>query len=545
MSTLTDIPEWLALERHAADTGARHLRDLFAQEDGRFEKYSLEAAGLFLDYSKQRIDDAGLNLLLDLADARGLNEAIAVMFAGEPINPIEGKAALHVALRAPRTQSFAVNGRQITAQHDVLFRIKQFCDAVHTGFWKGHTGEPIRDIVNIGIGGSDLGARMVCRGLRPSADKGLAVHFVANADPAALAGVLNRVRPQSTLFIVSSKSFATAETLANAAAAKAWLIDALEDSAAVEKHFLAVSANEEAVREFGIEANNFFPIWDWVGGRYSLWSAVGLPIALYLGFDRFRALLDGAHAMDEHFRGAPLAQNMPVLLALAGIWNRNFLGLGGQVIAPYAQGLELLVDHLQQLEMESNGKRVTHIGQPVDYATGAPLWGGVGSSAQHAFFQLLHQGTETLPVDFILPLASAGGNDERQTYLLASCLAQAAALMQGRQPEEVRAQLARQGLDNAAIQSQLPHRCYPGNRPSNMILLPALSPAALGALIALYEHKVYVQSVIWGINAFDQWGVELGKQMARDLVQALHDGDGDELDESTRGLLSRIRKGLN
>jgi glucose-6-phosphate isomerase len=518
MSALTESPAWQALAAHRREIDARHLRELFAADPDRGRRLSAEAGGILLDYSRQRIIDRTLELLLALARSRHVEQGIAAMFAGETLNPTEGRAALHVALR-----NFDEAGRPdwpLRAQGQpvmdevaaVLARMQAFCNAVQSGRWRGYSERPITDIVNIGIGGSDLGPHLVCEALAPRAGRGLRAHFVANVDPEELDRVLARLKPESTLFVVTSKTFTTAETLANARAARDWLQAAGGDAQAVAQHFVAVTTNLEAAAAFGIPAGSCFGFWDWVGGRYSLWSAVGLSIVLALGMDGFRELLGGAHAMDRHFRDVSLERNLPVLMALLGVWNVNFLGFPTQAVVPYSQALRRLPGWLQQLEMESNGKSVDRDGRTVGYATAPVVWGDVGTNAQHAFFQLLHQGPQPQPVDFILPLSDR--RNEREQQRVANCLAQAEALMRGKSAEDVRVELSARGLAGTALEAAVPHRVFPGNRPSSLLVLPELSPASLGALLALYEHKTYVQGLVWNICPFDQWGVELGKQLA-------------------------------
>ncbi|MDR3418385.1 MAG: glucose-6-phosphate isomerase [Nevskia sp.] len=540
MAGLTESPAWLALRQHAQELQGRSIASLFEVEPERVQRCSAEAVGLYLDYSKQRIDARGLQLLLALARQQGLQDWTARLFAGEAVNSTEHRAAYHMALRAPREARFQVAGHDVMADvHGVLDRMYAFAAQVRGGAWRGATGEPISDVVNIGIGGSDLGPRMVCRALDEVAD-GPRVHFVANVDGAQLTAVLHGLEPATTLFIVTSKTFTTQETMANAQAARRWS-SALLGEHAIGKHFVAVSTNRAEVEKFGIDAANMFGFWDWVGGRYSLWSAVGLVSILALGPERFGRLLAGAHAMDEHFRSAPPEQNLPVLLGLLNAWNTNFLGARTQVIAPYAQDLEYFVAWLQQLEMESNGKGVDRAGHSVDYATTPAVWGDVGTNSQHAFFQMLHQGPTVQPVDFILPLRASHPLQDQQRMLAANCLAQSAALMRGKTAAQVRAELQAKGLAGAALEEAIPHRVFTGNRPSNTILLPQLDPYSLGALLALYEHRTFVQSVVWNINAFDQWGVELGKQLAQSVLAAMGGDGGGDLDSSTRALLGRVR----
>ena len=539
MSALTDSAAWRALASNARELDTIRLLDLFANDDGRAQTFSAEAAGLYLDYSKQRLTRETLDLLLALAEQQDLDAWIARLFGGEAVNHTEGRAAFHMALRAPVGADMRVNGENVVpVVHAVLDRMNQFADAVRSGDWRGAKGSRITDIVNIGIGGSDLGPRMVCEALSTYAD-GPRAHFVANVDGAQLHDVLARLKPATTLFIVASKTFTTQETMANANVARDWLVAAL-GSKAIAGHFVAVSTNAAEVAAFGIAPENMFGFWDWVGGRYSLWSAVGLSALLAIGPARFAQLLAGAHAMDEHFKQAPLAFNMPVLMGLIGAWNTNFLKCRDQVIAPYAQHLDMFIGWLQQLEMESNGKSVNRVGQRVDYATTPSLWGDVGTNSQHAFFQMLHQGSETHPVDFILLREANHPYPALHRLLLANGLAQSAALMRGKTAGEVRAELKAKGMVGETLEAAIPHRVFTGNRPSNSLLLPRLDPFNLGALLALYEHRSFVQSVLWNINPFDQWGVELGKQLAQQVLVGM-DGDASALDASTRCLIERLR----
>jgi glucose-6-phosphate isomerase len=542
MSRLIESPAWRAV-RECADALAKvPIARLFADDAERATRFSATAGGLHLDFSKQRIDDAALKALLALAQQQDLPAWIERMFGGAPINESEGRAVLHVALRNLGGQSIPVHGEDVmpTVRKE-LDKLYAFADIVRSGAWRGEGGHAVRDVVNIGIGGSDLGPRMVCEALSPLID-GPWPHFVANVDGAQLSSILSRLDPARTLFIVTSKTFTTQETMANAHAARRWLSGALGEKA-VASHFIAVSTNRQEVERFGISPARMFEFWDWVGGRYSLWSAVGLPIMLALGPKRFSALLDGAYTIDEHFRTAPLERNLPVLMGLLGIWNQNFLGSASQVVIPYAQRLQYFVFWLQQLEMESNGKRISRDSEVVDYATTPALWGDVGTNAQHAFFQMLHQGPAIHPVDFILPVAADHHEfRDQQRLLVANCFAQSAALMQGRDAETVRSELASRGLSGGILEKAVPHRVFPGNRPSNTLLMPMLDPYHLGALLALYEHRTFVQSVIWNINAFDQWGVELGKRIAGRIALAMGDGHADEFDASTRALIAFARK---
>ena len=535
-SPLLESPVWHSLQKHAVTMRDRRLAPLFADDPERPERLSVSAAGLYLDYSKQKLVPETLALLLRLAERQHVGEGIARMFAGECLNPTEGRAALHVALRAPRGLPMQALGCEVGAEvHEVLDRMYAFAGRLRSGAWLGAKGDAITDIVNIGIGGSDLGPRMVCQALRHEAD-GPRAHYVANVDGAQLHEVLSALEPARTLFVVTSKTFTTQETMANARHARDWLVQALGE-AAVSRHFVAVSTNAAAVSAFGIEAGNMFGFWDWVGGRYSVWSAVGLSLVVALGPERFAQFLAGAHAMDLHFRDAPLEANMPVLMGLLGVWNYNLLGATSQVVAPYAQCLERFVAWLQQLEMESNGKRVHLDGTRVDLATTPPIWGDVGTNSQHAFFQMLHQSPQAHPVDFILPIEAPHPYQDQHRMLIANCLAQSAALMRGKTAEEVRAELSAR-MDAEDLEAAVPHRVFPGDRPSSTLLMPRVDAYHLGALMALYEHRTYVMSLIWEINAFDQWGVELGKKLTGELLRAMEGADVD-LDPSTRSLLGR------
>ena len=538
---LTSTTSYQALQTHAQDARQWQMRDLFAQDPQRFERLSLDAAGLFLDYSKNRLDGRTLALLANLARERGVEPLRDAMFAGDKINLTEQRAVLHTALRAPKDKQITVDGQDITADvHDVLARVKTFSDAVRNGSWLGHTGKEITDIVNIGIGGSDLGPKMVCLALRQFAHPRLTMHFVSNVDGHDMDAALSRVNPETTLFIIASKTFTTAETMMNANTARSWFLKNASEEA-LARHFVAVSTNVEAIKKFGIDPDNMFPFWDWVGGRYSVWSAIGLPVALCVGYGYFADFLAGAHALDEHFRTAPIEQNLPMILALVGFWNREFLGCPSVSIAPYHQDLNRFPAYLQQLDMESNGKRVTRAGDTItDYATGPVIWGDVGTNGQHAYFQLLHQGTDVTPMDFIAALRPAHEFQNHHAALLANCFAQSEAFMKGKTADEVRQDLA--GQDAAEIERLVPHKTFPGNRPSNTILMEYLTPATLGALIALYEHKVFVQGAIWDVNSYDQWGVELGKVLAKKIEAELNgEAQPAQHDGSTNGLIARAK----
>jgi glucose-6-phosphate isomerase len=534
---------WQALAQHAEEARALPLRELFKRHPERFDALSEQAAGVFLDYSKNLVTPDTMRLLFTLARERGVEARREAMFAGERINNTEDRAVLHAALRAPKEASGAtVDGRPVGAEvHGVLERLGQCAEAIRSGAWTGHTGRAITDVVNIGIGGSYLGPKMVCQALRSFSHPRIKMHFVSNVDGHDLDALLAQVQPETTLFIIASKTFTTQETMMNAQSARAWFLQHGEEKD-LAKHFVAVSTNTEAVTKFGIDPANMFGFWDWVGGRYSVWSAIGLPVAIAIGRDGFHEFLAGAHAMDEHFRAAPLERNLPAILALIGIWNRNFLGMDSISIAPYHQDLASLPGYLQQLEMESNGKRVGADGKPLTIATCPVIWGDTGTNGQHAYFQLLHQGTDVVPVDFIAALTASHALPGHQEALLANCFAQSEALMRGKTEEEVRAELAAQGMDHGRIDALAPHRAFPGNRPSTTLLLDALTPASLGALIALYEHKVFVQGVVWGVNSFDQWGVELGKVLAKTIMNELIAGPNTKAhDASTNGLIARAR----
>ncbi len=528
---------WRALEAHYERVAALHLRDLFAHDPGRGERMAAEAAGLFLDYSKNRITAETLELLLGLTGEADLSGRIEAMFQGRRINVTEGRPVLHVALRATRESVFEVDGEDIVpAVHTVLDRMADFAGRVRSGAWKGHTGQPIRNVVNIGIGGSSLGPAMAVEALRDFSRRDMVFRFVSNVDGTDFAEATRELDPTATLFVVCSKTFTTLETLANARTAREWLQGALGDRAAVARHFVAVSTNEQEVREFGIDPANMFEFWDWVGGRYSVDSAIGLVVMIAIGPERFRELLAGFRAMDEHFRSAPFDRNLPVLLALLGLWYNNFFGAESYAVLPYDEYLRSFPRYLQQLDMESNGKSTTLDGEPVGWQTGPVVWGEPGTNGQHAFYQLLHQGTKLVPCDFIgfgEPLNPLGRHHD---LLMANLFAQTEALAFGKTAEEV----SDEGLDDALV----PHRTFEGNRPTNTILGERLTPAALGSLIALYEHKIFVQGAIWRIDSFDQWGVELGKQLAGRIVPELESQDPPALDhdDSTNALIRRYRR---
>jgi glucose-6-phosphate isomerase len=536
-TALTARPEWQALLAHYAQQENAHLRELFAADPSRAERFSLDAAGLHVDYSKHRITQATLDLLLGLAKSVGLRERIDAMFAGEKINATEGRAVLHVALRAPREQKILVDGKDVVPDvHAVLDKMSAFAERVRSGAWLGHTGKRIKNIVNVGIGGSDLGPAMAYDALRAYSDRGLSLRFVSNVDATDFAEAVQGLDAAETLFIICSKTFTTIETLTNAQTARSWLVEKLGDAGAVRKHFVAVSTNATEVAKFGIDTENMFGFWDWVGGRYSYTSAIGLSVLVAIGPARFREMLAGFHEMDEHFRTAPFEQNLPVLLGLLGIWYDNFFGAESHAVLPYDQYLNRFPAYLQQLDMESNGKSVTLDGTRVNYQTGPIIWGQPGTNGQHAFYQLIHQGTKLIPCDFIGFAKSLNPLGEHHDQLMANFFAQTEALAFGKTAAEVKAE----GVPDALIS----HKTFEGNRPTTTILAEQLTPAVLGKLVALYEHKVFVQGVVWGLNSFDQWGVELGKVLAKRIATELSSKSEPQLshDSSTNSLISRYRK---
>ncbi|WP_322520528.1 glucose-6-phosphate isomerase [Guyparkeria halophila] len=537
-------PIWQLLEVKATEHMRRHPNDWFQADGNRAARLSGHAAGLSIDYSKQRVTDDVIDGLLALAEERGVLELRDDMFNGVHINGSEDRAVLHVALRNRSNRPICFDDKDVMPEvNAVLDHMETFVDSVQSGEWRGYAGDPITDVVNIGVGGSDLGTRMVCRALGSYADRGIRVHFVSNIAPSDLASKLAVLDPKTTLFVVASKSFGTQETLANARSARRWFLESAPHEEAIKKHFVAVSTHTQRVRDFGIDPDNMFPIWDWVGGRYSLWSAIGLPIALFLGMDRFKRLLDGAHALDEHFRLNTGRDNLPLILGLIDVWNADFLGSDSLAVFPYGTRLGFLPAHLQQVMMESNGKRVRIDGQPVDSHTSAVLWGGLGTNGQHAFYQLLHQGTRLIPSDFISAIRTHSPIGSQQQQLLANLVAQSRALMLGREREDIEAQMRAEGADEATIARIAPHRVCPGGQPSNTILFPQMTPEAVGALLALYEHRVFVAGAVWQIDSFDQWGVELGKQMANELEPFVgSDLADDDFDGSTRWLLDEIRQ---
>jgi glucose-6-phosphate isomerase len=533
---LRDHPAWQDLSRHYEEIKGVHLRELFAADAGRGERLVAEAAGLYLDYSKNRITDETIRLLVALAEQCGLRERTEAMFSGERINVSENRSVLHVALRMPRDRSLIVEGTDVVAQvHEVLDRMAAFSERVRSGDWKGHTGKPITAVVNIGIGGSDLGPVMAYEALRDYTRRDLTFRFVSNVDPTDFVEATRDLDPEQTLFIVSSKTFTTLETMSNARSAREWSLAALGDEAAVARHFVAVSTNAEEVSKFGIDTDNMFGFWDWVGGRYSMDSAIGLSTMLAIGPERFGEMLAGFHAIDEHYRSTPPERNLPVLLGLLAVWYSDFFGAQTVGVMPYSQYLKRFPAYLQQLTMESNGKRVTLDGTPVDYETGAVYWGEPGTNGQHSFYQLIHQGTRLIPVDLIGFGKSLNPLRDQHDLLMSNVFAQAQALAFGKTEEEVRGE----GTPDAVV----PHRVMPGNRPTNVILAERLTPHTLGALVALYEHSVFTQGTIWQIDSFDQWGVELGKALAKAIIPQLESETDPELqhDSSTNALIRLYR----
>ncbi|PKO50492.1 MAG: glucose-6-phosphate isomerase [Betaproteobacteria bacterium HGW-Betaproteobacteria-20] len=544
MATLTHHPVWQKLCQHQQTIVSTHMRDFFAADKNRFDKFSLKLDDILFDYSKHRINDETLPLLMQLAREANVEGWRNRMFAGEKINITENRAVLHTALRNRSNTPVMVDGKDVMPEvNAVLAQMRAFSDKVRNGDWLGYTGKRITDVVNIGIGGSDLGPVMVCDALKPYASPELQVHFVSNIDGAHLMRALEKCKPETTLFIVASKTFTTQETMTNAMSARTWFLAAANDDAHVAKHFVALSTNANAVQDFGIDTKNMFAFWDWVGGRYSLWSAIGLSIALYVGMDNFEKLLAGAHEMDNHFKTAPLEQNMPVIMALIGIWYNNFFHVDTNAILPYDQGMARFPAYLQQADMESNGKFICRDGSRVQYKTGPVIWGEAGTNGQHAFYQLIHQGTQIVPCDFLMPVHShyAIGKHgyAHHKILLANFLAQTQALMLGKTKEQAREELEKQGLTGEALEKLLPHKVFEGNRPSTSIMFDKVTPNTLGKLIALYEHKIFVQGVIWDINSYDQWGVEYGKQIAQEILPLLTSEEViNSFDSSTNGLIN-------
>ncbi len=540
--TLTDMNAWRRLEADYAEVRGMKMRDMFAADPKRFDEFSVSADGLLVDYSKNRVTADTMKLLIELAREAGVEQAREAMFSGEKINSTENRAVLHTALRNRSARPVYVDGENVMPQiKTVLKKMKTFSESVRNGSWKGATGKAMTDVVNIGIGGSDLGPVMVVEALKHYQKEGLNMHFVSNVDGTHIVETLKRLNPETTLFIVASKTFTTQETLTNAKSARDWLGKALGEDA-VAKHFVALSTNTAEVEKFGIDPANMFEFWDWVGGRYSLWSAIGLSIAISVGFDNFVELLTGGYEMDEHFRTAPLEKNIPVILGMLGVWYHNFFGAEAYAVLPYDQYLHRLPAYLQQADMESNGKGVTKAGVPVSYTTGPILFGEPGTNGQHSFYQLIHQGTHLIPCDFIIPAVSLNETGDHHPILLSNVFAQAEALMKGKTAAEVRAEFEAQGASEEKIQALLNHKIFSGNRPSNTILVEKITPRTLGKLIAMYEHKIFVQGVIWNVNSYDQWGVELGKQLAKKILPEIKGAeDASAHDSSTNGLINAAR----
>ncbi|MBR9870032.1 MAG: glucose-6-phosphate isomerase [Gammaproteobacteria bacterium] len=543
-ATLTQKPEWHALIQHKHQLENVLMRDLFQADPQRADRYLIKGAGLTLDFSRNRLTDETLSALSNLAAACGLPQRITDLFTGASVNRTENRPALHTALRQPLGEPVWVDGNDIIPEiHATQARMEQLDREIQNGSKTGHTGRAFTDIVSIGIGGSFLGPKLVVEALTPYWQGDLKCHFIANIDGTDIAETLKSLDPETTLFLVQSKSFRTQETLDNSLIAREWFLTNGGNQDAVAHHFMAVTANTDEAVRFGIHPDNIFPMWDWVGGRYSLWSAIGLPIALMIGMDNFRALLAGAHSMDCHFKETPTEQNLPVVMALLSVWYNNFWGAQSHAVLPYDEYLKHLPEHLQQLDMESNGKQVTQDGAPVDYETGPILWGGVGANGQHAYHQLIHQGTRLVPADFVIPLTSHNPVGHHHATLFANCLSQARAMMAGKTEAEALQELTASGLDQNAAAELAPHKAIPGNKPSNILLMAKITPETLGALVALYEHRTFVQSVIWDVDCFDQWGVELGKQMGNEILPRLIDNEevGSAGDSATDNLVDLFR----
>jgi glucose-6-phosphate isomerase len=544
MASITASETWKALEAHQRQTASVHMRDLFKQDPGRFEKFHRKFDDILLDFSKNRITEETLALLLKLAHEAKVQGWAQRMFRGDKINITENRAVLHIALRNRSNTPILVDGKDVMPEvNKVLDHMKQFCEAIRSGEWKGYTGKPITDIVNIGIGGSDLGPVMATEALRPYGRNGPRVHFVSNIDGTHIAETFKKIQPDTTVWIIASKTFTTQETITNATTAKEWFLKAAKDPAHVAKHFVALSTNEPEVTKFGIDKKNMFAFWDWVGGRYSLWSAIGLSIAVFIGFDNFVKLLEGGHAMDQHFLTAKPEDNLPMILGLIGIWYNNFYGAQTQAILPYDQYMHRFAAYFQQGDMESDGKGVDRQGNPVKSETGPIIWGEPGTNGQHAFYQLIHQGTKLIPCDFLAPVISHNPLGNHHDILLSNFFAQTEALMKGKTADEVRAELKTTKMTGEEIEALIPHKVFQGNRPTNSIMFQKLTPYTLGLLIALYEHKIFTQGIIWNINSFDQWGVELGKQLAKAILPELQTpGKIASHDSSTNGLINHYKE---
>ena len=544
MAPVTRSEAWKALTAHHQQIAARPMREMFAEDPARFESFSLAFEDILLDYSKNRVTAETMRLLFDLAAHSDLKGWTGRLFGGERINLTENRAVLHVALRNRSNRPITVDGKDVMPEvNRVLSQMREFSESIRSGAWKGYSGKAITDVVNIGIGGSDLGPVMATEALKPYGQPGLRVHFVSNVDGTHIAETVKPLDPETTLFIVASKTFTTQETLTNAQSARDWLLKKAGDPFAVAKHFVALSTNAREVAKFGIDPKNMFEFWDWVGGRYSLWSAIGLPIMVFIGPDNFEALLEGGHAMDEHFRTAPLEKNLPAILGLLGIWYNNFFDAQTHAILPYDQYMHRFPAYFQQGDMESNGKGVTRDGAPADCSTGPVIWGEPGTNGQHAFYQLIHQGTKLVPADFIAPVESHNPIGEHHQILLSNFFAQTEALMKGKTEAEVRGELVAQGMKGDELEKLVPHKVFTGNRPTNSIMVKKLTPRVLGSLIALYEHKIFAQGIVWNINSFDQWGVELGKQLAKAILPELAGPAAvASHDSSTNGLINHYKK---
>ncbi len=547
MKKLKESTAWVKLGEHYAASKHFSMSDAFDENPDRFSDFSLAWDDLLLDYSKNRVSKETMALLMDLARERGVSEATEKMFSGEKINNTEDRAVLHVALRNRSNTPIYYEGRDVMPQvNGVLNKMKGFCSKVRSGEWKGYTGQSITDVVNIGIGGSDLGPYMVTEALKPysrvNGVEVLKVHFVSNVDGTHVAETLRSLNPETTLFVIASKTFTTQETITNAQSAKDWFLETAKNKGAVAKHFVALSTNEKAVEDFGIDTANMFEFWDWVGGRYSLWSCIGLSVALYVGFENFEGLLSGAHEMDKHFRSSPLENNMPVILGMLGVWYNNFFDADSHAILPYDQYMHRFAAYFQQGDMESNGKGVTKAGDQVDYSTGPIIWGEPGTNGQHAFYQLIHQGSKLIPCDFLAPVNSHNLKGDHHEMLMSNFFAQTEALMKGKTATQVRIEMESAGASEQQIKQLVNHKVFQGNRPTNSILFKQLTPKVLGSLLAMYEHKIFVQSVVWDVNAFDQWGVELGKQLAKNILPELLTQDQiTDHDSSTNGLINHYK----
>ncbi|GAB3483917.1 glucose-6-phosphate isomerase [Marinomonas epiphytica] len=545
MRSPTELAAWQKLTEHQQEMANKDINSLFAEDPNRAEKYCAQAAGWTLDFAKNRASDKTLSLLNELATQAGLNEAIEGMFSGAHINNTEDRSVLHIALRASQAQeTLMVDGVNVLAEvRATLEQMEKFVKQLHSGEWRGYSDQKITDVVSIGIGGSYLGPKVVAEALTPYANDSIKVHFVANIDGSDISGKLKQLNPETTVFVISSKTFGTLETLSNANAAREWFLANGGTQETVSKHFAAVSSNVKKAVDFGMAEENIFPMWDWVGGRYSLWSAIGLPVAIAVGMDNFYQLLDGAHQMDEHFRTAPFEENLPVIMGALGVWYINFHNAQTHALIPYDHYLRAMPAHIQQLDMESNGKANLLNGDGVATDTGPIIWGGAGTNGQHAYHQLLHQGTRLVPVDFIAPLVSHNPIGEHHAHLFANCLSQSQALMVGKSLEQAKQELRDAGASEEQVETVAPHKVIKGNRPSNTLLTEKMTPATVGALIALYEHRTFVQGTIWGINSFDQWGVELGKVLGTDIYNRLvSDSDNSALDASTQALIEAFKK---